>query len=70
MVVLPPRYKKLIAAEMKNRGPRAVIEAMTHAMLPGIKTNNDAMIAIERMQATLLEILKHWPEDEKCHASH
>jgi len=63
MDALPQRYKKLIAAEMKNRGPRAVIESMVNVMLEN--TNNQQNEAVVKMHATLVEMLKHWPEDER-----
>jgi len=65
MIALPPRYKRLIAKTMREKGPRAVIQSMTEVMLPANPENLDAMLAIERMHATLVEILKHWPENHR-----
>jgi len=61
MVVLPPQYKKLIEDQMRDEGPRAVIQAMTDAMPAQFDSTIEAGICIEKMHATLVEILKNWP---------
>jgi hypothetical protein len=60
---MPLKYKRLIAKTMREEGPRALIESMVQGMAHGMVKNNHNDEAILRMHATLVEILKHWPED-------
>lgn|SRR5262245_5848198 len=63
-VILPEKYKRLIAKQMADQGPRAVIEAMVKVMVPPEEARaNTVGVAIEKMRLTLVEVLKHWPED-------
>ncbi len=61
--MLPAKLKKVIARDMANVGPRAVIAAMANVLVRAdLKAMPEQTAANNRCGSVLTEILKHWKE--------